>query len=121
MNQYEAVRFEPNTDNLSVDGSFISCDIYCFDEQQDEIFESMGIPVSKRKTALWMDGIFNMEDIQMAKYAGPLNGCETDTLTMIFFKSSIYDYMIIGVNYFEFVAIWKHYKLGSKTKRSGKI
>jgi hypothetical protein len=40
---------------------------------------------------------------------------------MLFFKSSIYDYMIVGVIYFEFVAIWKNYKNNSKPKRSGKV
>lgn len=121
MKNYEPVRFEPNTDNVKVDGSFISCDIYCQDDQQDEIFESMGIPMSKRKTALWMDGTFDLDDIQMIKYAGPLAGCDNDNLTMLFFKSSIYDYMIVGVIYFEFVAIWKNYKNNSKPKRSGKV
>ena len=57
----------------------------------------------------------------MAKYAGPLAGCDVDNLTMVFFKSSIYDYMILGVVYFEFLAIWKASKNNSKPKRSGKI
>jgi hypothetical protein len=121
MSQYEAVRFEPNTNNFTVDGAFISCDIYCFDEQQDDIFESMGIPTSKRQTALWMDGVFDLDSIQMAKNAGPIIGCDENSLTMLFFKSSIYDYMIIGINFPEFVGIWKNYKQGPKSKRSGKV
>jgi hypothetical protein len=40
---------------------------------------------------------------------------------MLFFKSSVYDYVILGINFPEFVAVWKNYKQGIKSKKGGKV
>jgi hypothetical protein len=120
----EIVRTEPNPKNYMLIGnereaSLLLCDIYCHDESQDELFESIGIKPKNVQTALWMDGVIDLSCVQMIKITGHIVGCDLFNLTEVYFKSSIYDSVVAGVYFDEFLAVWSEWKI--KQKGRGKL
>lgn len=123
MNE-EIVRTEPNPKSFMLIGtdreaSLLLCDIYCFDESQDELFEAIGIKPKSIQTALWMDGVIDLSAVHMIKITGHIVGCDITNLTEVYLKSSIYDSIIVGVYFDEFLAVWSEWK--QKQKGRGKL